>query len=87
MKCTFLMFIQTNYYRLRHKWQTRPLVREGAPQRQESNFLTEGFKSEIISGHKPRMASAPRYIDWLTVRSNVTINYPDTSSRQRGRPA
>jgi hypothetical protein len=57
------------------KWQTRPLVREDAPQRQECNVPTETFRWEIMSGEKPRVGSTPRHIDWLTVSSNVTLLY------------
>jgi hypothetical protein len=34
------------------EWQTRPLVREGAPQRQESNFQPTALGQEEISRHK-----------------------------------
>jgi hypothetical protein len=34
------------------KWQTRSLVREGAPQKQDCNFQTATFRQEVISGHK-----------------------------------
>jgi hypothetical protein len=34
------------------KGQTRPLVREGAPQRQDSNFQTTTLGQEVIFGHK-----------------------------------
>jgi hypothetical protein len=47
----------------KYEWQTWPLIREGAPQRQESNFPTDIFRREIMSGHKPRMGSAPRHTD------------------------
>jgi hypothetical protein len=34
------------------KRQTRPLVREGAPQRQDSHFQKTNFGQKVISGHK-----------------------------------
>jgi hypothetical protein len=34
------------------KWQTRPLVREGAPQRQDSKFQKTTFGQKVKSGHK-----------------------------------
>jgi hypothetical protein len=34
------------------KWQTRPFVREGVPQRQDSNFQKTTFEQKVISGHK-----------------------------------
>jgi hypothetical protein len=34
------------------KRQTRPLVREGAPQRQDSDFQKTTFGQKVISGHK-----------------------------------
>jgi hypothetical protein len=33
------------------KWQTRPIVRKDAPQRQDSNFQTT-FGQKVISSHK-----------------------------------
>jgi hypothetical protein len=36
------------------KWQTRPLVREGAPQRQDSNFQKTTLEKKVISGHKSK---------------------------------
>jgi hypothetical protein len=34
------------------KWQTRPIVREGAPQRQDRNFQTTIFGQNVIPSHK-----------------------------------
>jgi hypothetical protein len=34
------------------KWQTQPLVREGAPHRQDSNFQKTTFGQKVISGRK-----------------------------------
>jgi hypothetical protein len=34
------------------KLQTRPLVRKGAPQKQDRNFQTATFRQEVISGRK-----------------------------------
>jgi hypothetical protein len=39
------------------------IVLDDLPQRQESNFPTETFRWEIMSGHKPRVGSTPRHID------------------------
>jgi hypothetical protein len=51
-----------------YKRQTRPLVREGAPQRQDSKFQTE-----LISGRKSQGGlDAKTY--WQTVSRNVTSN-------------
>jgi hypothetical protein len=44
------------------KRQIRPLVREGAPQRQDSKF-----KTELISDRKYHSALTPRHTDWLSV--------------------
>jgi hypothetical protein len=52
------------------KLQTRPLVREGAPQRQDSNFQTATFGQELISGNKSQSGlEAMTY--WLTDRPSV----------------
>jgi hypothetical protein len=48
-----------------HKWQTQPLVREGAPQRQDSNFETKTFGQEVISGHKSQ-SGIDTSTYWLT---------------------
>jgi hypothetical protein len=34
------------------KWQTRPLVRVGDPQRQDSKFQKTTFGQKVISSHK-----------------------------------
>jgi hypothetical protein len=52
MKCKYLIYILTNYYRLRPTNERPPLVREGAPQRQDSNIQTTTFGQELISGHE-----------------------------------
>jgi hypothetical protein len=51
------------------KLQTRPLVREGAPQKQDRKFQTVIFRQEVISGRKPH--KDPRYQDILTDRPSV----------------
>jgi hypothetical protein len=43
---------------------TRPLVRKGAPQKQDRKFQTATFRQEVISGHKSRKGA--RYQDILT---------------------
>jgi hypothetical protein len=47
------------------KLQTRPLVREGAPQEQDRNFQTETFREEVISGHKSQSGLDTKTY-WLT---------------------
>jgi hypothetical protein len=49
-------------------WQTRPLVREDAPNRQDSNFEKKNIWSKV-----PDLGSTPRHTDWLTVSRNVTL--------------
>jgi hypothetical protein len=44
------MYIQTNDYTVTYKGQTRPLVREGAPQRQDKKFQNQNLEKEAISG-------------------------------------
>jgi hypothetical protein len=51
---------------------TRPLVREGAPQKQDRKFRTATFRQEVISGRKSHKGA--RYQDWLTVSRKVTSN-------------
>jgi hypothetical protein len=50
-------------------WQTRPLVREGAPKKklQDCNFQKKKLWSKV-----PYLGSTPRHTDWLTVSRNVT---------------
>jgi hypothetical protein len=51
------------------KWQTRPLVREGAPLRQDSNFQTTTFGQKVIPGHKSQSGlNTSTY--WLTDRQS-----------------
>jgi hypothetical protein len=49
------------------KWQTRPFVREDAPQRQDSNFQTTNFGQKVISGHKSQ-TGLDTLTYWLTDR-------------------
>jgi hypothetical protein len=49
---------------LQCKLQTRPFVREGAPQKQDRNFQTPTFRPEVISGRKSHKGA--RYQDILT---------------------
>jgi hypothetical protein len=44
------MYKQTNDYTVTYKGQTRLLVREGAPQRQDNRFQTQTLEKEVISG-------------------------------------
>jgi hypothetical protein len=48
----------------------RPLVREGAPQKQDRNCQIVIAKYLVMS---PRWGSTPRLTDWLTVSRNVTL--------------
>jgi hypothetical protein len=48
-------------------WQTRPLVREGAPKRQDSNFVKKNFWSNVPDLDQDILT------DWLTVSRNVTL--------------
>jgi hypothetical protein len=50
------------------KLQTRPLVREGAPQKQDRKFQTATFQQEVISGRKSHKGT--RYQDILTYRQS-----------------
>jgi hypothetical protein len=52
------------------KWQTLPLVREGAPQRQDSNFQKKSFGQKVISGHKSQSG-----LDTLTYWLTVTLEF------------
>jgi hypothetical protein len=49
------------------EWQARPLVREGAPQRQDRNFQKRIFGQEVISGHKSQNG-LDTLTYWLTDR-------------------
>jgi hypothetical protein len=57
------------------KWQTRPLVREGSPQRQNRKFQTTTFAQTLIYGHKSQSGldtSTYWLTDWLNFSRNVT---------------
>jgi hypothetical protein len=59
------------------KRQTRPLVREGAPHGQDSNF-----QQEETSGHESQLGldtKTDRQTDRLTVSRNVTLILMDSS--------
>jgi hypothetical protein len=45
------MYTQADDWTVTYKGQTRPLVREGAPQRQDNKFQTQTLEKEGISGH------------------------------------
>jgi hypothetical protein len=51
------------------KWQARPLVREDALQRQDSNFQTTTFGQKVISGHKSQ-SGLDTMTYWLTDRQS-----------------
>jgi hypothetical protein len=59
--------------KLTDKRQARPLVREGAPQRQDSNLQTD-----LISGRKSHSGLDTKtywLTEWLTVSRNVTLPF------------
>jgi hypothetical protein len=49
---TVVSALNEHYDQCKNKLQTWPLVREGAPQRQDSNIQTTTFGQKLISGHK-----------------------------------
>jgi hypothetical protein len=51
------------------KLQTRSLVREGAPQKQDLKFQTATFRQEVISGRQSHKGARYQDIltDWLSV--------------------
>jgi hypothetical protein len=59
-----------------YKRRTRPLVREGAPQKQDHNCQIVIAKYLVMS---PRWGSIPRITDWLTVSHNVTLTLTSES--------
>jgi hypothetical protein len=55
-----------------NKWQTRPLVREGVPQKQDSTFQTT-FRQKVTSGDKSQ-SGLDTLTYWLADRQcNVTL--------------
>jgi hypothetical protein len=65
-----------------YKGQTRPLVREGAPQRQDNKFQNQALKKEAISGKtSTKWARAKTY--WLIVchKVNLTLRHGLSSER------
>jgi hypothetical protein len=67
-KLIYISFLWTNLYST-YKRQTRPLVREGAPQEQDRNCHTSN--KYLVMG--PTWGSIPRLTYWLTVSRNVTL--------------
>jgi hypothetical protein len=61
----FLHLHYTVATKLYDTWQTRPLVREGAPKRQDSNFEKNNLWSNV-----PDLGLTPRHTDWLTDRQS-----------------
>jgi hypothetical protein len=59
-------------------WQTRPLVREGAPKRQDSNIEKKNLWSNV-----PDLGLTPRHTDWLTVSRNATLTLTNCISHLR----
>jgi hypothetical protein len=64
------------------KGQTRPLVREGAPQKQHRNCQTV---INILSWVPDGARHLDLLTDWLTVGRNVTLTWPRSESRTRSR--
>jgi hypothetical protein len=66
------------YWQKTDKWQTRPLVREGASKWQD-------FQKKISLVKSPGLVSTPRLTDWLTVSCKVTLTLTDwlTETRQK----
>jgi hypothetical protein len=52
-----------------YKWQTHPLIREGAPQKHDRKCQTV----KNIWSWAPDGGSTPRLTDWLAVSRNVTL--------------
>jgi hypothetical protein len=53
------------------KLQTRPLVREGAPQKETANFRQQRSDRKHNLVTSSRVCSTPRRTDWLTVSRKV----------------
>jgi hypothetical protein len=51
MNCTEILAVTARHWALIQAI-TRPLVREGAPQKQDRKFQTATFRQEVISGRK-----------------------------------
>jgi hypothetical protein len=64
--------------RLHYKLQTRSLVREGAPLKQDRKFQTATFRQEVISGRKSHKGA--RHQDILTDWPSV-VKQPRTYTR------
>jgi hypothetical protein len=66
----------------RLQWETRPLVREGAPKRQESNFekKNSGQMSQIWAWHQDILTDWPSVVMWLWL-------WLSTGVKQQGREA
>jgi hypothetical protein len=45
------------------KWQTQPLVREGATQRQDRNFQTATLRQVVMSRHNSQACSTARHAE------------------------
>jgi hypothetical protein len=56
------------------KLQIRPLVREGAPQKQDHKFQTATFRQEVISSRKSQSGLDTKTY-WLTVSRKVTSTF------------
>jgi hypothetical protein len=69
---------------LTYKGQTRPLVREGSPQRQDNKLQTQTLEKEALSGQtSTKWARHQDWLtDWLTVSRKVTDSDYDSDSEQ-----
>jgi hypothetical protein len=61
------MYTQTSEQTVTYKGQTRPLVREGVPQRQDNKFQTQTLEKEAISGQTSTKWARNQDVltDWL----------------------
>jgi hypothetical protein len=61
------MYTQTNDQTVTYKGQTRPLVREGAPQRQDNKFQSQTLgKGSNLWSNVHKVDSTPRHTDRQT---------------------
>jgi hypothetical protein len=67
------------YWQKTDKWQTRPLVREGAPKWQDSTFQKNKKIKKKISGQKSQIGFDTKTY-WLTVSCKVTLTLTYTFS-------
>jgi hypothetical protein len=67
----------------RDKWQTHPLVREGAPHRQNRNCLTVTqiwFWVPEGARHQDYLANWPSFVTWLLLRLDLLLSVTDVTA-------